>query len=134
MTGKTLREMAGEVYENNVAKGWAGPDAPVRTFGEVIALLHSEISEALEAYRGLDDYGSHYEHSCMVWSGDVLRDRKPTGCDCIPKPIGVDSEFADVLIRMLDDCQRFGIDLDRAYEEKMAFNRTRPFRHGGKPL
>jgi len=29
---------------------------------------------------------------------------------------------------------RHGIDIERAVTEKMAYNATRPFRHGGKKL
>jgi NTP pyrophosphatase (non-canonical NTP hydrolase) len=48
------------------------------------------------------------------------------------KPEGVAAEFADVLIRIGDFCGGFGIDLERAVREKLAYNRTRPHRHGGK--
>jgi NTP pyrophosphatase (non-canonical NTP hydrolase) len=49
-----------------------------------------------------------------------------------PKPEGVGSEFADVLIRLLDDCQLHGIDLVDEVVRKMAYNHSRPYRHGGK--
>lgn len=103
-------DMANEVRENNIAKGWH--DEP-RTFGDDIALLHSELSEALEAYR---------EHGIMTV-------QRADG-----KPEGVGSELADVLVRLLDTCGRYDIDLVSEYEAKMAFNRSRPYRHGGKAL
>src|SRR5262249_40737012 len=40
----------------------------------------------------------------------------------------------DVLIRLLDVCDIYGIDLATEYERKMAFNRTRPYQHGGRTL
>lgn len=92
-------------------KGWWDED---RTFGDQVALMHSELSEALEAFREGDDI-----HKI---SFDGL------------KPIGVASEFADVLIRIFDTCEKYGIPLAEALETKMAFNDTRPFRHGGKKL
>jgi NTP pyrophosphatase (non-canonical NTP hydrolase) len=105
---KSISQMTSEILDVCHAKGWY--DQPV-SFGEAIALLHSEVSEALEAWRR--------------WgTGDA------TGAD--GKPEGVGSEFADVFIRLLDYCSRFDVDLEAEYERKMAYNRSRPYRHGGR--
>jgi NTP pyrophosphatase (non-canonical NTP hydrolase) len=48
------------------------------------------------------------------------------------KPEGIPSELADVIIRVLDMCGALGIDIAAALADKMAFNETRPYRHGGK--
>ena len=91
--GKTLAAMTGEVQEHGRADGWH--DAPV-SFGEAMAYLHSEVSEVLEAWR--------------AWG---LKDSTDPTIEpnFIPKPEGVGSEFADVLIRLLDCCLRFEVDL-----------------------
>lgn len=103
-----------DVAQLNKAKGWY--DEP-RSFGDLIALLHSEVSEMLEAYR---DFGLE----------SVLGARGESWA----KPEGVGAEAADVLIRLLDICGRYGIDLEAETERKLAYNRTRSHRHGGKRL
>lgn len=142
---KSLAEMQAEVLEFCIAKGWAGPTSAPKTFGDCMALLHSEISEALEAFRewGLQDKtdsddlckncgrdNRNATHSALERTGHLSHPFEPTP----PKPEGVGSEFADVLIRLLDDCERYGIDLEFEYERKMAYNHTRSYLHGGKIL
>jgi hypothetical protein len=48
------------------------------------------------------------------------------------KPIGLPSELADIIIRVLDLAASLDIDMDKAVIEKMQHNATRPARHGGK--
>jgi len=51
--GKDVEQMTAEVRAINIEKGWRVPSGGPggNTFGDYIALLHSEASEALEAYR-----------------------------------------------------------------------------------
>jgi hypothetical protein len=48
------------------------------------------------------------------------------------KPEGIPSELADIIIRVLDICGYHKIDIAAAIADKMAFNDTRDYRHGGK--
>lgn len=115
-----LENAAIRVREVNQANGWFDSE---RTFGDGIALLHSEVSEALEAFR---------EHGLADATGNG--GPKDAHGYRVNKPEGVGSEFADVLIRLLDECDRHGIDLTFEFERKLAFNATRGHRHGGKLL
>lgn len=133
MTSKSaaLAAMTAEVREVNIAKGWR---RGTNTFGDYIALLHTELSEALEAYRDhrLADATKMPDH---MFRNDGSGCRQVCeGTHDPSKPEGVGSEFADVLIRLLDVCDIYGIDLATEYERKLAFNRTRPFQHGGRTL
>lgn len=82
---------------------------------EAIALMHSELSEALEEVRTGKPLNETY------YNPD-----KPT------KPEGVPSELADVIIRVVGFCARHNIDIGAAVLEKMAYNESRPYKHGGK--
>ena len=72
-----------------------------RNFGEVVALMHSELSEALEA------------------------DRKGLMDDKLPSRPGVEVEFADCIIRILDTAAALGLDVAGAFIEKNRYNQTR---------
>lgn len=112
-----LEEMTFAVFYINKANGWFDSE---RTFGDDIALLHSEVSEAFEAYR--------IKGNC---DDQTLSDANGTR---IPKPEGVGSELADVLVRLLDTCNRYNIDLEAEFVRKCKYNATRGYRHGDKAV
>lgn len=47
-------------------------------------------------------------------------------------PESVAVELADCMIRILDYCGHDGIDIEEAIRIKHEYNKTRPYRHGGK--
>jgi len=124
-----LNELAKEIHENAVAHGWW--DEP-RSFGDIVALCHSELSEALEEYRagrpmsfvldldGPDDECSRCQQNISEFSGR--------------KPEGIAVELIDCIIRILDYLGKEGVDVDALIKLKHEYNKTRPYRHGGKAL
>lgn len=124
---KTLNEWARDIHQNAVAHGWW--DEP-RSFGDIVALCHSELSEALEEYRN----GKPMIYGCCGHCDKETQcevDGKPEH-SC--KPEGIATEMVDCLIRILDWCGKEGVDVEAVLAQKHEYNRTRPYRHGGKAL
>lgn len=98
-----LNELSKQVHEANI-KWWQDLETgqPIkRNKGELLALIHSEISECLEGERK-----------------DLMDDK-------LPHRKMAEVELADALIRILDYSAGFGYDIQGAYEEKMLYNSTR---------
>jgi NTP pyrophosphatase (non-canonical NTP hydrolase) len=112
----TITELMSRAHRTACDKGWW--DAEDRSIGEQIALMHSELSEALEEVR-------NGKPLTQIYHSD-----SPSG----PKPEGFAAELADVLIRVADTCEKYGVPLAEAVEEKLVYNATRPYRHGGKAM
>lgn len=104
-----IKEWCSTIYTWAEEKGWWNDF----NFPEKLALIHSEISEALEEYRNGKDYKEIY-----------YSDKG--------KPEGIPIELADAVIRIMDLCAHCGIDLEEAIALKHKYNLTRPYKHGGK--
>lgn len=183
---KGLNKLTKEIHQNAVDHGWWEEE---RSTGEILALCHSELSEALEEFRnGMDlkTIYANYDGAKIGYSSEYTKDAKPEG---------IPVELADVVIRILDflgkrktninamleddllrierdnntfgefisichcylsmalinDVQQdqfligliveifkfsenFNIDIQKAIEIKHEYNKTRPYKHGGKVI
>jgi NTP pyrophosphatase (non-canonical NTP hydrolase) len=98
-----LNELAAQVHQAN-AKWWHDMETGERierNKGELLCLIHSEISECLEGVR------------------------KNAMDDKLPHRRAEEVELADALIRILDYAGGFGLDLAGAFAEKMTYNQQR---------
>ena len=102
----TISQMQELIHKTAIDKGWW--DEP-RQAPECICLMHSELSEALEGYR----LGNPMSEKIAPFSQ-------------------IEEELADVIIRILDYAEANSFEIEKALRAKMAYNETRPYRHGGK--
>ena len=101
----TLNKWRDEIHDNAVQHGWWDDE---RSFAEIVALCHSELSEALEEDRAGRD---------LIYIKDG-------------KPEGIAIEMADLIIRALDWFGHMKIDVDEAVAVKHSYNISRPYKHG----
>jgi NTP pyrophosphatase (non-canonical NTP hydrolase) len=117
---KTLNQIAEEVHTNAVAKGFYRPGETEDEFIErACNNLHDEVSELHEAWRN-----NRLHELC-----DKAQDMEAIG---IPPLTCAEEELADVIIRAADNARHLNIDVDYAVERKQLFNKSRPYKHGGK--
>jgi NTP pyrophosphatase (non-canonical NTP hydrolase) len=133
-----FNDLARKVHEVAAQHGfWGDGLAPraggsaTRNFGELIALVMSEAVEALEEYRHGRGYTETYYVGVATGTEWDHPDRSPADLSSW-KPCGIPTELADVILRVLDLCGAYGIDIERALLEKHNHNKLRPPRHGGK--
>jgi len=131
-----------------------------QTFLESMALVMTECAEAIEHFRHGNEVNQlifTYEWADMQGSPVIERrihdgkeqvrewvenDSATEWLDLTPnlaaklgmrvKPDGVPSELADIIIRVFDVCGAWSVDLDQVLAMKIAYNATRPERHGKK--
>lgn len=98
-----LNSYANEAHAAN-SKWWQNIETGERierNKGELLCLIHSEISEAMEG------------------------ERKNLMDDKLPHRRMAEVELVDAMIRIFDYAGAFGYDLEGAYQEKMEFNSQR---------
>lgn len=128
-----INELAKEIHQNAKDKGFFDDE---KNIGEMLCLIHSEVSEALEADRkdkyqtankimlgGLadKDYG-HSFFEDLDFSEEFKYRVKDT----------FEDELADIMIRTMDLAAFKGVDLEAHIKAKMRFNKLRKHKHGKK--
>ena len=119
-----LNEVSKEVYEANKLKGF---DVKKENLGQTLCLIHSEISEALEAIRK-NRYAnlSYFEIDDKKFSDIVSFESnfKTHIKDTF------EDEIADTFTRLMDLVGALDIDIDRHIELKRRYNSLREYKHG----
>jgi NTP pyrophosphatase (non-canonical NTP hydrolase) len=120
-----INVLAYAIYKNNVEKGFYEKE---KNIGEMLCLIHSEVSEALEA-----DRKDRYSAGTMMNVLNGLVSDKDFVVAYKKQVKGTfEEEMADIFIRVLDLCAFKGIDIEQHVKAKMRYNLSREKYHGKK--
>ena len=121
----TIKELQNKAFGNALQHGFHQKD---QSLGELLCLIHSELSEALEADRnGKRADLKRYEAALEKFSHSPRKVQ--SSFEFFVKDT-VEDELADAVIRIADLAGYLGIDLEAHIKAKMKYNKKRPRLHG----
>ena len=120
----TISSLVKEAYEDAIKAGFYDGMKP-KNLGEILALIHCEVSETFQELRRPDPEFPQKAMPPVYYIDEVGKDG-----EIHEKPAGYGIELADVVIAVGALCGYMGLDLERNVREKLAYNKTREFKHG----
>lgn len=121
-----INELAKQIHEANKAKGFYDDK---KNIGEMLCLIHSEVSEALECDRKgryatdeIEMYTDIFYPEADLFKKEFQDSIKDT----------FEDELADIMIRVMDLAAFKGVNLEEHIKAKMRYNSLRPHKHGKK--
>jgi NTP pyrophosphatase (non-canonical NTP hydrolase) len=126
-TTNMMNELRDKIYQNAVSKGFWDKE---RNMGEALMLVVTELAEALEVHRASGQLKEFTEGQKL--SLEKMSDEQFPETFSIMVKDSFHDEMADVLIRVLDLCGGYNIDIDWHIKMKMRYNATRARLHGKK--
>lgn len=132
-----INELAKEIHENNKSKGFHDDE---KNIGEMLCLIHSEVSEALECdrkdkYANIDLFFKKKNEIQNIQSNSKIASDKSNPFKFAFEDLIKDTfedELADIMIRVMDLAAYKGIDLEWHIKAKMKYNSIRPHKFGKK--
>ena len=125
-----LNESAKLIHEGNKKRGFY--DDGEKNIGELLMLVVSELGEALEAHRkGKESCLLAFQDSINEqYYQDISQQEAFINAFKLHVKDGFNDEISDSIIRLLDICGYLNIDIDTHINLKLAYNETRPYKHG----
>lgn len=119
-----INELSKKIHQNAIDKGFFDTE---KNIGEMLCLIHSEVSEALEADRkDIYSTGNIFEVNGWTSDGEFKESFKENVKDTF------EDELADIMIRVMDLAAFKGVNLEEHIKAKMRFNSLREHKHGKK--
>lgn len=126
MEDNSINKLAEAAYKNAVDKGFYENKA--FNLAEKLLLIHSEVSEALEA----DRRGSYIRRVVVIELLQIKDDKDFEEAFKVQAKDTFGDELADIMIRVMDLATHKGIDLESYIQAKMRYNSLRPYKHNKK--
>lgn len=122
-----LNQLAEQIYQMNKEKGFWDKEINI---GEKLMLVTSELAEALEADRkGMNN--PNLKNFLKEIDKPLTKEEFQQAFRFNIKDHFQD-EIADAIIRLFDLCGGLGINIETHIALKLAYNQTRPNKHGKK--
>lgn len=128
----SLNKLSEEIFMDNNAKGFWPISPRDRNVGEALMLIVSELGEAIEAHRkGRFSTAEEFNNSLNSSGKNHIDSLYSYNFESYIKD-SFEDEMADAVIRILDFCGGFGIDIENHVKWKLDYNKTREKLHGKK--
>lgn len=134
-----IKEISKQIHDNAKAKGFWDKE---RNLGEMLMLIVSEVSEAMEADRESRYYdpetryrvGKDLSVNGAKWAFEIVDSNDDAWCNWFRAEVKntLPDELADAMIRIMDLAYSRNIDLEWHIKAKMRYNAMRPHMHGKK--
>jgi len=118
-----INDLAQNIHKTAKDKGFYNSE---RNMGEMLALIHSEVSEALEADRK-NGYATGNVRDVLGLDLELFKEHFEAELKNT-----FEDELADIVIRVMDLAAYKSIDLEGHIQAKIRYNTTREHKHGKK--
>lgn len=128
-----INQLSKQIYENAKAHGFHEGEINV---AEQLCLIHSEVSEALEADRKnhyAKDFNERMKQISDSYNGEITQQEKDKDFKLVftnTVKNSFEDELADIMIRVMDLAAIKGVDLEHHIKLKMKYNSMRERLHG----